>query len=341
MLLDRLDGMIADGMQLALLGSGDPHLEHAFVAAAGSRLGGVGCVLGYNEALAHLIQAGSDALLAPSRFEPCGLTQLCALRYGSIPVVSGLAALPNSVIDANEAALAAGVATGIQFWPATSQALQVALRRLSALWRDRPAWERMQRNGMAADVSWRGPARRYIALYQSLLADRRETNRAWRGSGRAGVAGHHGRYHRRRRHRRRGACARRGRRRDLSVRCERRGNQPHTPSRSDRARASRPCGGVPAGSRYGLRAFGPWDPGNGHRFNPSKLLVDPWATTVDRPFRLHPLLFDRERPTPGRHRRTDAEGDRRSTAPPHPSRIALLSIGTARSFSNSTSAGSR
>ena len=108
----------------------------------------------------------------PSRFEPCGLTQLCALRYGAIPVVSRVGGLADSVIDANEAALAAGVATGIQFWPATSQALQAALDRTSALWRDRPAWEQMQRNGMAADVSWRGSARRYIALYQSLLADR-------------------------------------------------------------------------------------------------------------------------------------------------------------------------
>jgi starch synthase len=122
--------------------------------------------------LAHLIQAGSDALLAPSRFEPCGLTQLCALHYGSIPVVSRVGGFADSVIDANEAALAAGVATGIQFWPPTSQALHVALGRLSALWRDRPAWERVQRNGMAADVSWRGPANHYLSLYQSVLADR-------------------------------------------------------------------------------------------------------------------------------------------------------------------------
>ena len=172
MLLDQLDEVVADGMQLALLGSGDPYLEHAFVAAAGSHLGTVGCALGYNEAMAHLIQAGSDAILAPSRFEPCGLTQLCALRYGSIPVVSRVGGLADSVIDANEAALSAGVATGIQFWPATSRALHLALSRLSALWRDRPVWERVQRNGMAADVSWRGPANRYLALYRSILADR-------------------------------------------------------------------------------------------------------------------------------------------------------------------------
>jgi starch synthase len=172
MLVDQLDDLVAEGMQVALLGAGDPDLEHAFVAAAEWHLGSVGCILGYDEALAHLIQAGSDALLVPSRFEPCGLTQLYALRYGAIPVVSRVGGLADSVIDANEAALAAGVATGIQFWPATPDALEVGLERLLALWRDKPAWEHVQRNGMAADVSWRGPASRYVALYRSLLAER-------------------------------------------------------------------------------------------------------------------------------------------------------------------------
>jgi starch synthase len=159
-------------MQLAMLGSGEPDLERVFVAAAERHRGSIRCAVGYDEPLAHLIQAGSDALLVPSRFEPCGLTQLAALRYGSIPVVSRVGGLADSVIDANEAALAAGVATGIQFWPATSEALEVALQRLVALWRDRPTWERMQRNGMAADVSWRASATRYLALFQALLAER-------------------------------------------------------------------------------------------------------------------------------------------------------------------------
>lgn len=172
MLVDQIDGLAAMGMQLAVLGSGDPDLEQAFVAAAEWHLGSVGCIIGYDETVAHLIQAGSDALLVPSRFEPCGLTQLYALRYGAIPVVSRVGGLADSVIDANEAALVAGVATGIQFWPTTEDGLQAALHRLRALWRDPPVWDRVQRNGMAADVSWRGSASRYVALYQSLLAER-------------------------------------------------------------------------------------------------------------------------------------------------------------------------
>jgi starch synthase len=171
MVADQIDAFAVDGMQLAVLGSGDPALERAFVAAAEWHLGSVGCVIGYDEPLAHLIQAGSDALLVPSRFEPCGLTQLYALRYGAVPVVSRVGGLADSVIDANEAALSAGVATGIQFWPTSQEALEVALLRLLALWRDKPNWQRVQRNGMASDVSWRRSANLYVALFQSLLAD--------------------------------------------------------------------------------------------------------------------------------------------------------------------------
>ena len=172
MLVDQIDSLVAEGVQFAVLGSGDPALERAFAAAADRHPGAVGCTIGYDETLAHLIQAGADAMLVPSRFEPCGLTQLSALRYGAIPVVSRVGGLADSVIDANPAALAARVATGLQFWPATPQALEDALQTLIVLWRDKPNWRRMQRNAMAADVSWRASANRYVALFQSLLADR-------------------------------------------------------------------------------------------------------------------------------------------------------------------------
>jgi glycogen synthase len=102
-------------MQLALLGSGDPDLQDRYQAAAEANPGRIAVLIGYDEALAHLIQAGADALVVPSRFEPCGLTQLCALRYGAIPIVSQVGGLADTVIDVKEADIAGGAATGFTF----------------------------------------------------------------------------------------------------------------------------------------------------------------------------------------------------------------------------------
>jgi starch synthase len=173
LLLENLPLILSQGMQLALLGSGESELEAGWRAAAQSHRQQVGVSVAYDEDLAHLIQAGADALLVPSRFEPCGLTQMCALRYGAIPVVSRVGGLADSVIDANEMAVASEVATGVQFGPVTADNLAVALRRAAALYRNKPVWRRMQQNGMSADVSWRTPARHYVALYRNVMAHRR------------------------------------------------------------------------------------------------------------------------------------------------------------------------
>lgn len=164
--LDALPALLRQDMRLAVLGAGDRDLQDGFARAAAANPGRVGLHLGYDESLAHLIQGGCDALLVPSRFEPCGLTQLCALRYGALPVVARVGGLADTVIDANEMALAAGVGTGLQFANATPDALEAVLDRLAVLWRDQAAWGRVQHNGMASDVSWAGPARRYSALYR-------------------------------------------------------------------------------------------------------------------------------------------------------------------------------
>jgi starch synthase len=168
LLLQALPELLAMGAQLAMLGTGDRPLEDAFRAAAVANAGRVGVVVGYDEALAHLIQGGVDALLVPSRFEPCGLTQLCALRYGAVPVVARVGGLADTVIDANPAAIGVGVATGVQFSPITAEALRQAIRRTGALYAQPEIWTKIQANGMAQDVSWRGPARQYLALYRGL-----------------------------------------------------------------------------------------------------------------------------------------------------------------------------
>ncbi len=172
LLLDALPAVIASGAQLALLGSGDKSLEGGFVAAASRHRGRVAAIIGYDESVAHQVQAGADGILVPSRFEPCGLTQLCALRYGAIPIVARVGGLADTIIDANEMALAAGTGTGIQFAPVTRGHLELAIDRGIELWRDRALWRHMQSRAMSTDVGWTRPAKRYAALFRELVARR-------------------------------------------------------------------------------------------------------------------------------------------------------------------------
>jgi len=169
MLPGEIDSLVAHGARLIVLGSGDAEIENGFAGAALRHPGKVGVVIGYDEKLSHLIQGGADAILIPSRFEPCGLTQLYGLRYGCIPVVSRVGGLADTVIDANEAAVEAGVATGVVFSPATQEALGEAIRRTVALYGRPKVWHKMQRRGMKSDVSWELSAEKYADLYASLL----------------------------------------------------------------------------------------------------------------------------------------------------------------------------
>jgi starch synthase len=165
-----LDAVAGTGAKLAVLGTGDQALEGALLAGAARHRGRVGIVIGYDESLSHIMQGGSDAILIPSRFEPCGLTQLYGLRYGCVPIVARTGGLADTVIDANEAAVSAGVATGFQFAPSSGEAFMQAIRRSVALHGDRPTWSSMQKQGMKADVSWARSAARYAGLYQSLMS---------------------------------------------------------------------------------------------------------------------------------------------------------------------------
>ncbi len=169
LLLAALPRLLALGADLVLIGSGDALMEQAFRTAALASPGRVGVFIGYDEATAHLVQGGADAILVPSRFEPCGLTQLCALRYGAVPVVARVGGLNDTIVDANEMALSAGVASGFQFAPVTRDALELALVRAAGVWREPKTWRRLQTNGMAMDVGWDRAAAQYARLYRDAI----------------------------------------------------------------------------------------------------------------------------------------------------------------------------
>ncbi len=170
LLLECLPLLVAQGGKLAVLGSGDRDLENAYIKASNQYAGSVGTVIGYDEGLSHLMQAGSDAILIPSRFEPCGLTQLYGLRYGTLPIVARTGGLADTVIDANEAALVANCATGIQFAPINATMLGNAISRACALYDQPKIWSGMMRRAMRHPVGWDTSAKAYLDVYRAALA---------------------------------------------------------------------------------------------------------------------------------------------------------------------------
>jgi starch synthase len=150
-----------------VLGSGEPALEAAFRALQERHPRQVAFRTGYDEALAHRIEAGADVFLMPSRFEPCGLNQMYSLKYGTVPVVRRTGGLADTVAPFDAAT---GRGTGFLFDAFTPEALADAIRRAIAVWRVPDAWERVMRNGMAEDFSWARQGREYERLYEALVA---------------------------------------------------------------------------------------------------------------------------------------------------------------------------
>ncbi|MBU6299036.1 MAG: glycogen synthase GlgA [Alphaproteobacteria bacterium] len=164
-----VDELVAMGGRLAVLGTGEAEIEAAFTAAAVRYPGAVGVRIGYDEALSHLLQGGADAIVIPSRFEPCGLTQLYGLRYGCIPVAARTGGLADTIVDANEAALASGAATGFLFDSVTPEGLTRALQRAMGAFGRREIWRCLQKRGMKTDFSWARSGQRYAELYKRLV----------------------------------------------------------------------------------------------------------------------------------------------------------------------------
>ncbi|MFZ9628226.1 MAG: glycogen synthase GlgA [Ilumatobacteraceae bacterium] len=161
--------MAGRGAQFAVLGAGDRELEDGVRRVAENHPGRVSVTIGYDETLSHRMQAGSDAIVVPSRFEPCGLTQLYGLRYGTLPVVARVGGLADTVIDANPAAMASRAATGFLFHPVDADNLSHALHRACDLFADRDAWRSVQHCAMASDVGWSTAAAQYRDLYERII----------------------------------------------------------------------------------------------------------------------------------------------------------------------------
>ena len=166
---------IAEGIphlpaQLVLLGSGDKAMEAGFKALAERFPVQIAVKLGFDEGLAHRIEAGADSFLMPSRFEPCGLNQMYSLRYGTPPVVRATGGLADTVIDVSEASLADKTANGFVLQEATPHALWLAMERVCQTWQDKRFWQRIQQNGMRRDFSWEHAAHDYINLYRDAIA---------------------------------------------------------------------------------------------------------------------------------------------------------------------------
>ncbi len=165
LLLQSLDALVAMDVRVVVLGSGDPGIEAGLHAAHHKHPTHVAVHIGYDEQLSHLMQGGCDGILVPSRFEPCGLTQLYGLRYGCVPIVTRVGGLNDTIVDANHAAVSAGVATGIQCYEVSADGIISAVARFKNLYAQPKLWQGIQKAGMATDVGWTQSALAYKNLF--------------------------------------------------------------------------------------------------------------------------------------------------------------------------------
>jgi len=166
LLVKVLDDILALDVGLVVLGSGDERIQGAIQEAAQRRPGRVGLTIGFDEPLAHRIMAGADAFLIPSRYEPCGLTQMYALKYGTVPVVRATGGLDDTIVPFDHKT---GEGNGFKFSAYEPKAFLEAIRKAVDIFQDPKAWKRLMANGMKADFSWDQSARRYMELYRSVI----------------------------------------------------------------------------------------------------------------------------------------------------------------------------
>lgn len=170
LVLAILPALIHRGGQFVLLGNGDPQLENCFKEISKLYPHSISVNICYNESLSHQIIAGADIIMVPSRFEPCGLTQLYGLAYGTLPLVRHTGGLADTVIDCTSKNLTKRIATGFTFDMATSDALYSTVQRAFTLWEKANIWEQVQHNAMTLDFGWHISANAYLSIYQQLLS---------------------------------------------------------------------------------------------------------------------------------------------------------------------------
>jgi starch synthase len=168
LLVECLPEMMAMNLQFVLLGSGDKVFEKQLQVLADLYPEKMAIRLGYDEALAHVIEAGADVFLMPSKFEPCGLNQMYSQRYGTIPIVRKTGGLADTVTDTLPETLVIGSASGLVFNEASAGALLEAIKRALILYSVPNIWKKMQVNAMSQDFSWQRSAEQYLALYENL-----------------------------------------------------------------------------------------------------------------------------------------------------------------------------
>ena len=170
LLLDIIPELALLDVQVAVLGTGDRALEQRFLDMRAAYSDRVAVQSGFHEGLAHRIEAGADMLVMPSRYEPCGLTQLYSLRYGTIPIVCKTGGLVDTVVPFKPSTVRAKRATGFHVDEASSEALLTVVLLAVMVWKDRDAWQSMMRTGMKTEMSWAHAAVRYEQLYRSIIA---------------------------------------------------------------------------------------------------------------------------------------------------------------------------
>jgi starch synthase len=168
LIIDCLPDLMSMPIQLVLLGAGDKGYEQRLQNLAHVYPGKMAVTLGYDEPLAHLIEAGSDVFLMPSRFEPCGLNQMYSQHYGTLPIVRKTGGLADTVVDTLPETIADHSATGFVFNEASASSLLEVVKRAIILYSDQKAWATIQVSAMNKDFSWRHSAEQYLLLYRSL-----------------------------------------------------------------------------------------------------------------------------------------------------------------------------